>query len=156
VYSGSINKGSAVLNTTTGKKERLSRILRMHANKREDIEFATTGNILAAVGLKDTKTGDTICDIKHPIILERMEFPEPVIHIAVEPKTKADQEQLDLSLAKLAEEDPTFKVKIDQETGQTIISGMGNSISMCSSTDFGGNSRWMRMSADPRSYTVRR
>ncbi|MBN1292413.1 MAG: elongation factor G [Candidatus Latescibacteria bacterium] len=125
VYSGSLEKGNAILNTTTGKKERLSRILRMHANKREEMEYATTGNILAAVGLKNTKTGDTICDIKHPIILERMEFPEPVIHIAVEPKTKAGQEQLDLSLAKLAEEDPTFRVKVDQETGQTIISGMG-------------------------------
>ena len=125
VYSGKLEKGKAILNTTTGKKERLSRILRMHANKREEMEFATTGNILAAVGLKDTKTGDTICDVKHPIVLERMEFPEPVIHIAVEPKTKAGQEQLDLSLAKLAEEDPTFQVKVDQETGQTIISGMG-------------------------------
>ncbi|MDP2983590.1 MAG: EF-Tu/IF-2/RF-3 family GTPase, partial [Candidatus Latescibacter sp.] len=125
VYSGNLEKGSAVLNTTTGKKERISRILQMHANKREEMDYATTGNILAAVGLKDTGTGDTICDIKHPIILERMVFPEPVIHIAVEPKTKADQEQLDLSLAKLAEEDPTFKVKINPETGQTIISGMG-------------------------------
>ena len=125
VYSGSTQKGSVVLNTTSGKKERMSRILRMHANKREEMNAATTGNILASVGLKDTRTGDTICDIKHPIILERMEFPAPVIHIAVEPKTKADQEQLDLSLAKLAEEDPTFQVKIDEETGQTIISGMG-------------------------------
>jgi elongation factor G len=125
VYSGVAEKGSAVLNTTTGKRERLSRILRMHANKREDMNFATTGNILAGVGLKDTKTGDTICDMKHPIVLERMQFPQPVVHIAIEPKTKADQEQLDLSLARLAEEDPTFKVNIDVETGQTIISGMG-------------------------------
>ncbi|MCE5252122.1 elongation factor G [bacterium] len=125
VYSGVLEKGSAVLNTTTGKKERIARILRMHANKREEMNFATTGNILAAVGLKDTKTGDTICDIKHPIILERMLFPEPVVHIAIEPKTKGDQEQLDLSLAKLAEEDPTFQVRVDKETGQTVISGMG-------------------------------
>ena len=125
VYSGSCQKGVAVLNATSGKKERISRILRMHANKREEMNSANTGNILAAIGLKNTKTGDTICDIKHPIVLERMEFPDPVIHIAVEPKTKADQEQLDLSLAKLAEEDPTFQVKIDEETGQTIISGMG-------------------------------
>jgi len=125
VYSGSFKKGGAVLNAISGKKERISRILRMHANKREEMDSASTGNILAAIGIKNTKTGDTICDIKHPIVLERMEFPEPVIHIAVEPKTKADQEQLDLSLAKLAEEDPTFRVKVDEETGQTIISGMG-------------------------------
>ena len=125
VYSGAFPKGSALLNATTGKRERISRILRMHANKREELEYATTGNILAAVGLKNTRTGDTICDQKHPIELERMVFPEPVIHIAVEPKTKADQEKLDVSLQKLAEEDPTFQVKLDSETGQTILSGMG-------------------------------
>ncbi len=125
VYSGVIKKGQTVINPVTGKKERLGRILRMHANKREDMDFACTGNIYAAVGLKNVGTGDTLCDISHPIVLERMVFPKPVIHIAVEPKTKADQEQLDLSLAKLAEEDPTFLVKIDEETGQTIISGMG-------------------------------
>jgi len=125
VYSGQIKKGTIVLNPATGIKERLGRILRMHANKREDIDDAMCGDILAAVGLKKMTTGDTLCDIKHPIILERMVFPKPVIHIAVEPKTKADQEQLDFSLAKLAEEDPTFKVRVDDETGQTIISGMG-------------------------------
>ena len=125
VYSGVIKKGQTVINPATGKKERLGRILRMHANKREDMDFACTGNIYAAVGLKNVGTGDTMCDISHPIVLERMVFPKPVIHIAVEPKTKADQEQLDLSLAKLAEEDPTFLVKVDEETGQTIISGMG-------------------------------
>ena len=125
VYSGAIKKGQMLVNPITGKKERLGRILRMHANKREEMEYATTGNILAAVGLKNIGTGDTICDQSHQIVLERMVFPEPVIHIAVEPKTKGDQEQLDLSLAKLAEEDPTFQVKVDEETGQTIISGMG-------------------------------
>ncbi len=125
VYSGSIKKGETLLNPVTGRKERLGRILRMHANKREDMDVASTGQILAAVGLKNVGTGDTMCDIKNPILLERMIFPKPVIHIAVEPKTKADQEQLDLSLAKLAEEDPTFIVKVNEETGQTIISGMG-------------------------------
>jgi len=125
VYSGILKKGGVVLNPTTGKKERLGRVLRMHANKREEVEYAMTGDILAAVGLKNVSTGDTICDPKHTIVLERMVFPAPVIHIAVEPKTKADQEQLDISLAKLAEEDPTFQVKTDEETGQTIISGMG-------------------------------
>lgn len=125
VYSGEVKKGGMILNPTTGRKERLGRILRMHANKREEMEFAKTGQILAAVGLKNVATGDTMSDPSHPIILERMEFPKPVIHIAVEPKTKADQEQLDLSLARLADEDPTFQVKTDQETGQTIISGMG-------------------------------
>jgi len=125
VYSGVIRKGDMVINSTTEKKERLGRILRMHANKREDVDFAMTGDILAAVGLKGTGTGDTLCDPKNPIVLERMVFPSPVIHVAVEPKTKSDQEQLDISLAKLAEEDPTFKVKTDPETGQTILSGMG-------------------------------
>jgi len=125
VYSGMLAKGTSVLNPSTGKRERLGRILRMHANKREELDAALTGDILAAVGLKNVSTGDTICDQKHPIVLERMVFPAPVVHIAVEPKTKADQEQLDLSLSKLAEEDPTFRVKVDAETGQTIISGMG-------------------------------
>ena len=125
VYSGVVRKGDIVINSTNDKKERLGRILRMHANKREDVDFASTGDILAAVGLKGTITGDTLCDPKNPIILERMIFPSPVIHVAVEPKTKSDQEQLDLSLAKLAEEDPTFRVKTDPETGQTILSGMG-------------------------------
>jgi len=125
VYSGTLVKGGTAVNPVTGKKERLGRVLRMHANKREELDCAMTGDILAAVGLKNIATGDTLCDVKHPIVLERMVFPAPVIHIAVEPKTKADQEQLDLSLAKLAEEDPTFQVKVDEETGQTIISGMG-------------------------------
>ena len=125
VYSGCLDKGKSVLNPSTGNKERLGRILRMHANKRVEVFIASAGDILAAVGLRNVGTGDTICDPKHPVILERMVFPAPVIHIAVEPKTKADQEQLDLSLKKLAEEDPTFQVKVDEETGQTIISGMG-------------------------------
>ena len=125
VYSGTLKKGGTILNTLNGKKERLGRILRMHSNKREELEEATTGDILAAVGLKNVGTGDTLSDIKKPIVLERMIFPDPVIHIAVEPKTKADQELLDISLGKLAEEDPTFQVRTDEETGQTIISGMG-------------------------------
>jgi elongation factor G len=125
VYSGLIRKGGMVLNPGSEKKERLGRILRMHANKREEVDVACTGDILACVGLKATVTGDTLCDSKHPIVLERMTFPLPVIHVAIEPKTKADQEQLDVSLARLAEEDPTFRVRTDPETGQTILSGMG-------------------------------
>ena len=114
-----------MVNPQSGKKERIGRILRMHANKREEVSEAYTGDILAAVGLKNVTTGDTLSDITNPILLERMVFPVPVIHIAVEPRTKADQEQLDLSLSKLAEEDPTFQIKTDEETGQTILSGMG-------------------------------
>jgi elongation factor G len=125
VYSGVLEKGSYVLNSTKGKKERMGRILQMHANKREEIETVYCGDIAAAVGLKDTITGDTLCDMDNPIILEKMEFPEPVISVAVEPKTKADQEKMGIALSKLAEEDPTFRVKTDEETGQTIISGMG-------------------------------
>ncbi len=125
VYSGTLKSGSYILNSTKNKRERIGRILRMHANHREDIDEVTTGDIAAVVGLKDTTTGDTLCDEKNPIILESMEFPEPVIDIAIEPKTKADQDKLGLSLARLAEEDPTFRVHTDQETGQTIISGMG-------------------------------
>jgi len=125
VYSGILEKGSYVMNSTKGKKERMGRILQMHANKREEIETVYCGDIAAAVGLKDTVTGDTLCDMDNPIILEKMEFPEPVISVAVEPKTKADQEKMGIALAKLAEEDPTFRVKTDEETGQTIISGMG-------------------------------
>lgn len=125
VYSGYLEKGSYVLNSTKDKKERIGRILQMHANKREEISEVYTGDIAAAVGLKDTTTGDTLCDEASPIILEKMEFPEPVIHIAVEPKTKADQEKMGIALQKLAEEDPTFKVKTDEETGETIIGGMG-------------------------------
>ena len=124
-YSGILEKGSYVLNSTKGKKERMGRLLQMHANKREEIDVVYAGDIAAAVGLKDTTTGDTLCAEDAPIILENMEFPEPVISVAVEPKTKADQEKMGTALSKLAEEDPTFKVKSDQETGQTIITGMG-------------------------------
>ncbi|CAM3244458.1 elongation factor G [Streptobacillus ratti] len=125
VYSGVLEKGSYVLNSTKGKKERMGRLLQMHANKREEIDIVYAGDIAAAVGLKDTTTGDTLCAEDAPIILEKMEFPEPVISVAVEPKTKADQEKMGTALSKLAEEDPTFQVKSDQETGQTIIAGMG-------------------------------
>lgn len=125
IYSGTLQSGTYVFNSTKGKKERVGRILRMHANHREEVQEAYCGDIGAIVGLKDTTTGDTLCDEKHPIILEKMEFPEPVISVAVEPKTKADQEKMGIALARLAEEDPTFKVKTDAETGQTIISGMG-------------------------------
>jgi len=125
VYSGKLTKGSYVLNSTTGTKERISRLVQMHANHREDIEEALTGDIVAAVGLKDTRTGDTLCDESKPIVLEKMSFPEPVIQIAIEPKTKADSDKLSASLQKLAEEDPTFRVSVDEETQQTIIAGMG-------------------------------
>ena len=125
VYSGTVNASSFVLNANKGAKERLGRILQMHANHREDIETVYAGDIAAAVGLKNTTTGDTLCDEKNPIILESMEFPEPVIQLAIEPKTKAGQEKMGLALAKLAEEDPTFKTWTDEETGQTIIAGMG-------------------------------
>ena len=125
VYSGSVNAGSYVLNASKGHKERLGRILQMHANHREDIETVYSGDIAAAVGLKNTTTGDTLCDEKHPVILESMEFPEPVISVAIEPKTKAGQEKMGIALAKLAEEDPTFRTYTDEETGQTIIAGMG-------------------------------
>ena len=125
VYSGTLHAGSYVYNSTKGKKERIGRILQMHANNRKEIEVVYSGDIAAAVGLKDTTTGDTLCDENHPIILESMEFPDPVISVAVEPKTKADQEKMGVALQKLAEEDPTFRVRTDAETGQTIISGMG-------------------------------
>ena len=125
VYSGTLNTGSAVLNATKGKRERVGRLLQMHANHREDLETVYSGDIAAMVGLKNTTTGDTLCDEKHPIILESMEFPEPVIRVAIEPKTKAGQEKMGLALAKLAEEDPTFRTYTDEETGQTIIAGMG-------------------------------
>ena len=125
VYSGSLTTGTSVLNSTKGQKERMGRILQMHANHREDIEEVYAGDIAAAVGLKNTTTGDTLCDEKHPIILESMEFPDPVIRVAIEPKTKAGQEKMGLALMKLAEEDPTFKTWTDEETGQTIIAGMG-------------------------------
>ena len=125
VYSGSLNSGSYVLNATKGKKERVGRILQMHANKRNELDRVYSGDIAAAVGFKVTSTGDTICDEKNPVILESMEFPEPVIDIAIEPKTKASQDKMGDALVKLAEEDPTFRVRTDEETGQTIISGMG-------------------------------
>lgn len=125
VYSGTVKTGSYVLNSTKNNKERIGRILRMHSNHREEIEELSAGGIGALVGLKDTVTGDTLCDLDSPIVLESMTFPEPVIDIAVEPKTKADQEKMGLALKKLAEEDPTFKVRTDEETNQTIISGMG-------------------------------
>ena len=125
VYSGTLNTGSSVLNATKGKRERVGRLLQMHANHREDLETVYSGDIAAVVGLKNTTTGDTLCDEKHPIILESMEFPEPVIRVAIEPKTKAGQEKMGLALAKLAEEDPTFRTYTDEETGQTIIAGMG-------------------------------
>ena len=125
VYSGTIGAGSYVLNSTKGQKERLGRILRMHANHRAELKEVYAGDIAAAVGLKNTTTGDTLCDDAHPIILESMEFPDPVIRVAIEPKTKAGQEKMGIALAKLAEEDPTFKTYTDEETGQTIIAGMG-------------------------------
>ena len=125
VYSGTLTAGSAVYNSTKGNTERIGRIVQMHANHRQDIEMVYAGDIAAAVGLKNMTTGDTLCDEKHPIILESMEFPEPVIRVAIEPKTKAGQEKMGIALAKLAEEDPTFKAYTDEETGQTIIAGMG-------------------------------
>jgi len=125
VYSGSVNTGDTIYNSVKGKKERLGRILLMHANNREEIKDVCAGDIAAAVGLKDATTGDTLCSLDKPIILERMEFPEPVIHVAVEPKTKADQEKMGLALNRLAQEDPSFRVRTDEESGQTIISGMG-------------------------------
>ena len=125
VYSGTVDAGSSVYNSVKDNRERLGRILQMHANHREDIETVYAGDIAAAVGLKNTTTGDTLCDEKHPVILESMKFPEPVIRVAIEPKTKAGQEKMGIALAKLAEEDPTFKCYTDEETGQTIIAGMG-------------------------------
>jgi elongation factor G len=125
VYSGTLNSGSGVYNSTREKKERVGRLVRMHANKREEIEAVSAGDIAAVVGLKDTRTGDTLCDTNKPIVLESMDFPTPVIAVAIEPKTKADEEKLGLSLARLALEDPTFKVNVDPETNQTLIHGMG-------------------------------
>jgi elongation factor G len=125
VYSGKASAGSTIINSVSGKKERLGRILQMHANSREDIKEVYCGDIVAAVGFKNTRTGDTLCDVSDPIVLEQISFPEPVIQIAIEPKTKIDQDKLDLSLNKLSDEDPTFRVAVDEETGQTLISGMG-------------------------------
>jgi elongation factor G len=125
VYSGQVEKGAQVLNSRTGRKERVGRILLMHANQREDLDVARAGDIVAGIGLKDTRTGDTLSDDRSPIVLEQLEFPDPVIHVAVEPKTKQDQDKMGKALASLAEEDPTFQVRSDEETGQTIIAGMG-------------------------------
>jgi elongation factor G len=125
VYSGTLDKGEQVFNATSEKKERVGRLLFMHANAREDVDIVRAGDIAAAVGLKDVRTGDTLCDPNHPVVLEKMDFPEPVIRIAIEPKTKVDNDKLGTGLQKLAEEDPTFKVSTDEETGQTIIAGMG-------------------------------
>jgi elongation factor G len=125
VYSGTLESGSYVLNSTKGKRERIGRILQMHANNRQEISIVYSGDIAAAVGLKDTTTGDTLCEEKHPVILEKMNFPEPVISVAIEPKTKVDQDKMGIALSKLAEEDPTFRTHTDEETNQTIISGMG-------------------------------
>ena len=125
VYSGVVKSGDTIYNSVKGRKERLGRILQMHANQREEIKEVRAGDIAAAVGLKDATTGDTLCDVNAPIILERMVFPEPVIHVAVEPKTKADQEKMGIALGRLAQEDPSFRVRTDEETGQTIMSGMG-------------------------------
>ena len=124
-YSGVLDKGSAVLNTRTGNKERLGRVLEMHANDREDRDEVRTGDIVAGIGLKNTRTGDTLCSPDGPIVLEQLEFPDPVIHVAVEPRSKADQDKMGKALGALAEEDPTFTVRSDEETGQTIIGGMG-------------------------------
>ena len=125
IYSGVLNKGVSLLNTVKGKRERIGRMMQMHSNSREDIEIAYAGDIVAVAGLKDTTTGDTLCDPLKPVILERMEFPDPVIQIAIEPKTKGDQEKMGLALNRLAAEDPSFRVKSDEESGQTIIAGMG-------------------------------
>src|SRR5262249_19138857 len=134
VYSGKLAAGSQVLNATKDRRERVGRILQMHANHREDKDGVFTGDIVAAVGLKNTTTGDTLCDPTHPIVLERMESPAPVISVAIERKTKVDQDKPGKALGALSEEAPTFKVRTDEETGQTIISGMASSTSTCSST----------------------
>jgi len=125
VYAGVLNAGSYILNARTGKKERIGRIVRLHANHREEVKEVYSGEIAAAVGLKDTTTGDTLCDPDHPVVLESITFPDPVISVAIEPKTKADQEKMGMALSKLANEDPTFRVRSDEETNQTIIAGMG-------------------------------
>src|SRR4030042_4298049 len=125
VYTGTLKSGSYIFNAVSGKKERISRLLQMHANHREEIDEVRAGDIGAAVGLKFTKTGDTLCTENDPVVLEKIIFPEPVIQIAIEPKTKADQAKLSDALSKLSDEDPTFRVKVDEETGQTLISGMG-------------------------------
>merc|ERR1712070_592564 len=124
IYSGSIKKGDALLNSTKGKKERVGRMMMMHSNNREEIDTAFAGDIIALAGMKETTTGDTLCAERQPIVLERMEFPEPVIELSVEPKTKADQEKMGIALNRLSAEDPSFRVSTDHESGQTIIKGM--------------------------------
>ena len=156
VYSGTLTAGSAVYNSTKDNTERIGRIVQMHANHRQVIEMVYAGDIAAAVGLKNTTTGDTLCDEKHPIILESMEFPEPVIRVAIEPKTKAGQEKMGVALAKLAEEDPTFKAYTDEETGQTIIAGMGELTSRSLSTVCSVSSRSRQTSVSRRLPTRRR
>ena len=155
VYSGKLTTGSSVLNSTKNQKERIGRILQMHANHREDIEEVFSGDIAAAVGLKNTTTGDTLCDDNHPIILESMEFPDPVIRVAIEPKTKAGQEKMGLALVKLAEEDPTFRTWTDEETGQTLSPAWASSTWRSSSTVCSASSRWRPTWAHPRSPTRR-
>src|SRR3712207_228344 len=125
VYSGRLQAGSRVLNAATGRTERIGRILMMHANHREEVEEIYAGDIAAGVGLKQTSTGDTLCAPDAPVVLETIDFPEPVVHVSIEPKTRVDQEKMSVALARLAEEDPTFRVRTDEETGQTVISGMG-------------------------------
>ena len=125
VYSGKMEAGSQIMNSTKGKRERISKIFQMHSNKENPVDLAHAGHIYAVIGLKDTTTGDTLCDLNDQIVLESMTFPKPVIHVAVEPKSKADQEKMGVAIQKLAEEDPTFTVELDQESGQTIIGGMG-------------------------------
>ena len=125
IYSGKLESGTTLLNSTRDRKERVGRMLLMHANSREDVKEAFAGDIVALAALKETRTGDTLCDPQHPVILEKMEFPEPVIEVAIEPKTKADQEKMGVALARLAQEDPSFRVSVDQESGQTILKGMG-------------------------------
>src|SRR5690606_4817998 len=125
VYSGVLETGQSVINSVKGKKERVGRSVQLHANQRDEVKAVRAGDIAALIGMKDVTTGDTLCDPENPIVLERMDFPEPVIHVAVEPKTKADQEKMGIALGKLAQEDPSFRVKTDEESGQTIIGGMG-------------------------------
>ena len=155
VYSGKLTTGSSVLNSTKNQKERIGRILQMHANHREDIEEVFSGDIAAAVGLKNTTTGDTLCDDNHPIILESMEFPEPVIDIAIEPKTKASQDKMGDALVKLAEEDPTFRVRTDEETARPLSPAWASSTWRSSSTVCSASSRWRPTWAHPRSPTRR-
>ena len=155
VYSGVVHAGDIVYNSTKGKRERLGRILMMHANDRTDIDTCYTGDIAAAIGVKNTTTGDTFCDEKHPIILESMEFPEPVIRVAIEPKTRAGQEKMGIALSKLAEEDPTFRTWTDEETGQTIIAGMGELHLQIIVERMLRGSRWKPISVSRRSRTRR-